>query len=161
MMLGTVEKNRVDEYKKKIAEPRPLSRKQTNLVTKFLKNKLSDSKKDNFDDDEKDLKKNLHKYDIFEEKDYIRMSSEGASTDRRMGFSQQDDDQVEKSGGEEIKTSKEGSLESNSIHNETSEKSLSMRKLMGYYKDKVEPEPETFHDYCFEEDEFYPSVLNE
>jgi len=138
MVLGTVERNRVQEFKREINNPKKLKRKHTNLMQLFLTNKLADKTKEKLTGDEEDLRNNLHKYDIFEERNNILTSSEGASTSRKVIKSEDSEskNQIENSGGEEIKSSKEASLEHNSLNELDQEKSLSMKKLVGYFKDK-------------------------
>jgi len=147
MMLGTVEKCRVKEFKKKIENPKATEKEKPSLVELFLKNKLADAKKEKFDEDEEDLRKNLHKYDIFEERDII-LSSEGASTSRKVYNSEpmETDSKDLKEKVNEDKGSKEFSNDSNSLNEEDPEKSLSMKRLFGYYKEKGN-KPEMYDDY--------------
>lgn len=164
MMLGTVEKSRVKDFQENIANPKSLKEeKKNNMLFKFLKDKLADDKKDKFDQEEEDLRNNPVKYDIYEERDIIT-ASDGASTARKAFATQN----MQSEGGAEERFESNNykglngiETENNSINEDNPDKNTTMKKLMGYYKTKDHPEPDAYDDYCIDEDEFFPSILNE
>lgn len=165
MMLGTVEKSRVQEFREaQIAKARPMNKaKKVSLMELFLREKLADMKKDKFDDDEEDLRNNPHKYDIYEERDIVT-ASDGASSARQV-LKVQNPDATTAAVKTKAKPSGDIDLneesQSNSIGDLPPDKMDSAAKLCGYYHTKKAPEPTAYDEYCNTEDEFYPSILNE
>jgi hypothetical protein len=97
MMLGTLEKNRVHEFgDDKIAKAKSLSKgKKLTLMEIFLRNRMDNKLKDKFDDDEEEnIKNNLQKYDIFEEKETVTQS-EGFFTSRKVLTPPKNTDDIE------------------------------------------------------------------
>lgn len=169
MMLGTVEKNRVEDLEdKQIAKPK-------SMIETFLRARLADVKKDKFDDEEEDLRQNPFKYDIYEERDIVT-ASDGASTSRRAIRDLQissNNNQGNTLNPEDVETAavkpKLGNVRTiniedsvnNSENDEVSDKHDSTTKIFGYHKTKQKLDPDIYEEYCYNEGEFYPSVLNE
>lgn len=73
-MIGTIDKNRTEEIAlDTFTKLKQGSAKENKirLVEEFLKIKLTDAKREEFDLEEENIKKNPYKYDIYEEKDFI------------------------------------------------------------------------------------------
>lgn len=164
MMLGTLDKNRVEEFNEnKVAKPKSLSDgKKLTLMEIFLRNRIENKLKDKFDDEQEDIKNNPQKYDIFEERETVTQS-EGLSTARKVFSPPKDLIDIEntKSKPEKKRTIDLGDSENNSINAEYPEKETSSTKLIGYHYKKDEPRPEVYENYLNKEEEFFPSILNE
>jgi hypothetical protein len=129
----------------------------------FLKEKIADTKENKFENEEEDLRNNRDSYDIYEDKG-IDTVADGGITNRNILAP----NHMEPEGGAEERLESGdakgiiGMLpENNSINEDLPEKNTTMKKLIGYYRTKEVPEPDAYDEYCFEEDEFFPSILDE
>jgi hypothetical protein len=163
MMLGTVEKSRVKDFKENLANPKSLHKAKGNRMFNILKEKIADTKENKFENEEEDLRNNRDSYDIYEDKG-IDTIADGGTTARNVLPT----NHMESEGGAEERL-ESGDVKgmiglepgNNSITEDLPEKNTTMKKLIGYYRTKEIPEPDAYDEYCFEEDEFFPSVLDE
>lgn len=164
MMLGTLEKNRVQEFEEQHTAKLKTTNKgrKTKLIEDFLRSRL-EGKKDKFDEEEEEVRKNPLKYDIYEERDIVTVS-EGGSTARKVNtaaLQELDTAAVVTNKGRTMNINI-GESGNNSVNEEVPEKIDSTSKIFGYYTSKKKrPMPDEYEEYCFNEEQFYPSILNE
>lgn len=158
MMLGTLEKNRVQEFEEQhSAKLKPTNKaKKMGLIEDFLKARL-EGKVDKLGDERDELKKNPHKYDIYEERDFITLSEPESSYRKVNNTATQEVTTVamQEAATAAIGFRKRHSLNlnvgesgNNSINDEVPEKVNSASKVYGYYTSKkMKPQPHEYEEY--------------
>jgi hypothetical protein len=163
MMLGTVEKSRVKDFKENLANPKPLRKAKDSIMFNFLKEKITETKENKFDNDEEEFRNNRNSYDIYEDKGIDTVPDGGTTTRNVLATNHMEpeggaEENLESVGAKGMINMEPGN---NSISEDLPEKNTTMKKLIGYYRTKEVPEPNAYDEYCFEEDEFFPSILDE